>query len=146
MAKNHSGIIKAILERQEEELNIAKISRYGKIDYKNTYNIIKDLEQKGLLSVRILGKTKIVVLNKKVHPLIFEAEYERREELLKKNKDFKVLYTKLSEIAILNIHSVIRLPGETLINRRSQLQSVLLNIRINSVHQWYAEFKVISVQ
>ncbi len=98
MAKNHSGIIKAILERQEEELNIAKISRYGKIDYKNTYNIIKDLEQKGLLSVRILGKTKIVVLNKKVHPLIFEAEYERREELLKKNKNFKALYTKLSEL------------------------------------------------
>ena len=98
MAKNHSGIIKAILERQEEELNIAKISRYAGVDYKNTYNIIKDLEQKGLLSVRILGKTKIVVLNKKVHPLIFEAEYERREELLKKNKDFKVLYTKLSEL------------------------------------------------
>ena len=98
MVKNHSKIIKVMLERQKEELNISKISRYAKIDYKNTYNIIKDLEKESLVSVKLFGKSKRVILNKKIHPLTFEAEYERMQELFRKNKDFKVLYTRLSEL------------------------------------------------
>jgi predicted nucleotidyltransferase len=98
MVKNHSKIIRVLLERQEEELNIAKISKYSRIDYKNTYNIIKDLEKNGLVVVKLFGKNKRVILNKKVHPLIFRAEYERRQDLFRKNKDFKVLYRRLSEL------------------------------------------------
>jgi len=98
MAKNHSKVIKVLLERQNEELNIAKISKYSRIDYKNTYNIIKDLEKKNLVAVRPFGKTKRVILNKIIHPLIFEAEYERRLDLFKRNKDFLVVYRRLSEL------------------------------------------------
>ena len=98
MAKNHSKIVRVMLEKQEEELNIAKISKYSKIDYKNVYNIIKDLEKESLVDIKPFGKTKRVTLNKKVHPLIFEAEYERRTALFKKNKDFLVIYRKLSEL------------------------------------------------
>lgn len=98
MVKNHSKIIKVLLERQEEELNICKISKYSKIDYKNTYNIIKDLEKKGLVTVKSFGRTKRVMVNKEIHPLIFEAEYDRRQDLFKRNKDFFVIYRRLSEL------------------------------------------------
>ena len=47
---------------------------------------------------KLFGKTKKVMLNKKIHPLIFEAEYERRQELFKKNKDFRVIYRRLFEL------------------------------------------------
>jgi len=98
MSKNHIKIIKVLIERQEEELNISKLSKYSNIDYKNVYTIVKDLENKGLIAVKTFGKSKKVTLIKKVHPLIFEAEYLRREELLNKNKSFLVLYKRLVEL------------------------------------------------
>ncbi len=98
MVKNHSRIIKVLLERQEEELNIAKISRYSQIDYKTTFNAIKDLERNGLVLAKPFGKTKKITLNKKVDPLIFDAEFERRQELFKKNKNLKIIYKRLFEL------------------------------------------------
>ena len=98
MVKNHSKIIRVLLEKQEEEFNIAKVSRYSRIDYKNTYGIITELERKDLITIKPFGRTKRVILNKKVHPLIFEAEYNRRQDLFRKNKDFLILYKKLSEL------------------------------------------------
>jgi predicted nucleotidyltransferase/predicted transcriptional regulator len=98
MVKNHSKIIRVLIERQEEELNISKLSKYSGIDYKNVYSIVKDLENKGLITVKIFGKTKKIALIKKVHPLIFEAEYLRREEFLNRNKNLLILYKRLSEL------------------------------------------------
>lgn len=46
MAKNHIKIVRMLLERQEEELNISKISTYLNIDYKAVYNLIQDLEER----------------------------------------------------------------------------------------------------
>ncbi|MEM2121870.1 MAG: nucleotidyltransferase domain-containing protein [Candidatus Woesearchaeota archaeon] len=97
MAKNHKLIIRSFLEKQDEELNIRKISKYSKIDYKTTYNIIKDLEKEGIVITKVFGKTKKVMLKKISHPLIFEAEFERRKNFLR-NKDFLVLYKNLSEL------------------------------------------------
>jgi len=98
MAKNHSKIIRVLVERQEEELNISNLSKYSGIDYKNVHSIVKDLENKGLIVVKAFGKTKKITLIKKVHPLIFEAEYLRREELLNKDRNLLILYKRLSEL------------------------------------------------
>ncbi len=98
MAKNPIRIMKVLLERQDEELNIAKISRYSKIDYKNTHKIIKDLEKEKLIVVKMLGQNKKVILNKKVHPLIFETEYNRRQELFEENRNFRIIHKRLSEL------------------------------------------------
>ena len=95
--RNYVEIIKVLIEKQEEELNIAKIARYSGIDYKNTYLKVKNLEKEGLITLRSFGKNKKVILNKKIHPLIFEAEYERRKKLFK-NKDFLLLYKRLFEL------------------------------------------------
>ena len=97
MVNNHSKIIRVLLEKQEE-LNISKISKYSKIDYKNAYNLVKDLEIRGLIRIKPFGKAKRVILNKKIHPLIFEAEYVRRQELFTKNKDFLIIHRRLSEL------------------------------------------------
>lgn len=98
MVKRHSSIIKVLLERQEEELNISKIAKYSGIDYKNTYMMVKDLEKQEILILKSFGKTTRVILNKKVHPLIFEAEFERRKALFEKNKDILIIYKRLFEL------------------------------------------------
>ncbi len=95
--KNKIEIIKVLIENQEEELNIAKIAKYSEIDYKNTYLIVKNLEKEKLVSLKSFGKNKKVVLNKKVHPLILEAEFERRKKLFK-NKNFLIIAKNLSSL------------------------------------------------
>ena len=88
--KSDISIIRVLLENRDKELNILSISKLAKKDYKNTYNVIKRLEKKGILKIEQFGKSKKIQLVNQVHPLLFEAEYERRNELLK-NKDFRVM-------------------------------------------------------
>jgi predicted nucleotidyltransferase len=98
MKDKSTKILKALIDHGEEEMNINKLSKLAKIDYKNTYNIIKRLNAQGLVQLERFGQALKCTLNRKPHPLIFEAEYERRERLLK-NKDMKVLYTKLNQLS-----------------------------------------------
>jgi predicted nucleotidyltransferase len=96
--KNVDVIIK-LIENPEDQVNISQLSKKLKMDYKNTYNIIKKLEKENLIILNRFGNAYNCILNKKINPLIFEAEYRRREELLK-NKNFKVLFNKLNSIMI----------------------------------------------
>ncbi len=98
MVKNTYKVLKTILEHQNELLNINTISKLSKLDYKNTYNIIKDLEEKNVIYCKIFGKSKIIFLNKKINPLLFETEYNRRKEFLQKNKKINLLYEKLLQL------------------------------------------------
>ncbi|ATZ61253.2 MAG: hypothetical protein DDT33_00407 [Firmicutes bacterium] len=100
--RNNIEIIKVLIEKQEEELNIAKIAKYSGIDYKNAYLTIRNLEKEGLITLKSFGKNKKATLNKKIHPLIFEAEYKRKEDLFR-NKDFLVLHRRLFELPFLFI-------------------------------------------
>jgi len=83
MRSKDSVIIKFLIENKNEELNILKISKSLKMDYKNVYYIIKRLEKALLVKIETFGQSSRVKLNKIVHPLIFEAEFERRNEILK---------------------------------------------------------------
>ncbi len=98
MVKNWIKIVEVILDHLDEELNIAKIAHYAKIDYKNVYNIIVNLEKMKIIDVKLFGKSKKIVLNRIPHPIIFETEYYRREKIFEKNKDFLIIYNKLSEL------------------------------------------------
>lgn len=75
-------IIRFLIERKNEELNILKISKEIGMDYKTIYSIIKRLEKQSLIKLESFGQSSRVNLVSKAHPLIFEAEYTRREELL----------------------------------------------------------------
>jgi len=101
MIGNETEILRLLIENKNKDLSINSIAKLLKKDYKNAHNVIKRLEKRSLISLIPFGRSYRVTLNNKVHPLIFEAEYERRSELLK-NKDiavmlesFKNLKTKL---------------------------------------------------
>jgi len=75
--------------------SIRQIANRVKIPYPNVYNIIKKLELDDLVTLEKIGSAYRCSLNKKVHPLIFQAEYERTMDLLEKNTDLKILNKKL---------------------------------------------------
>lgn len=97
MKNKDVDVIIALMEIHDDNISISQISKKLKINYKNTYNIVKRLEKENLIILNKFGKAYNCILNKKMHPLIFEAEYRRREELLK-NKNLKILYNKLNSI------------------------------------------------
>lgn len=82
MRNKESTLIKFLIENKNEELNILKVSRAMKMDYKNVYSIIKRLENASLVKIETFGQSSRVKLNAKAHPLVFEAEFERRKEIL----------------------------------------------------------------
>jgi len=83
MRSKEPAIIKSLIEHKNEELNIRNISKALKMDYKNVYSIIKRLEKISLVKIETFGQSSRVKLNAIVHPLVFEAEFERRKEILK---------------------------------------------------------------
>ncbi len=85
MALNTS-ILKYLIEHKEA--SIRQISRDLKIDYKNTYVQIQNLKKKNIISIKPIGKANLITLTSELHPLIFQAEYERKEAL---NKDLKLV-------------------------------------------------------
>ena len=90
MRSKDPAIIKFLIENKNKELNILKISKSLKMDYKNVYYIIKRLEKMSLVRIETFGQSSRVKLNAIVHPLVFEAEFERRKEILK-NKNLAVM-------------------------------------------------------
>ena len=90
MRNKDAIIIRYLIENKNEELNILKISKELKMNYKNIYSIIKRLEKESLIRLESFGQSSRVKLISQMHPLIFEAEYSRRKELLK-NKNLRVM-------------------------------------------------------
>ncbi|MBN1156283.1 nucleotidyltransferase domain-containing protein [Candidatus Woesearchaeota archaeon] len=83
-------IIRYLIERKNEEVNILRISKELKMDYKNVHSIVKRLEKESLVRLESFGQSSRVKLVSQMHPLIFEAEYGRRKELLK-DKNLSVM-------------------------------------------------------
>jgi len=100
--KTQIKIIKHLLENKEKPISIRDISKNLNIDYKNTHNIIRNLSDNNIVSTQKIGKSNIISLNKKLTPLLFETEHERKQELLK-NKNLKILYNKLTSLQFLLI-------------------------------------------
>lgn len=94
MKNNTLEIIKVLIEKTGESTSIRQLSQDLRINYKNVYNIVKKLQKESLISLEKFGRAYNCILNKKVHPLIFHAEYERRKKLLK-NRNLQVLHEKL---------------------------------------------------
>ncbi len=90
-------ILKLLIEKREENLTIRKISQITEINYRIAYEKISMLEKAGLLKSVKIGATKVCRFTDKFDRIVFEAEYERRSELLKK-KDFLVVFKRLSEL------------------------------------------------
>ena len=98
MISNEGKLIQALIENRESELNISEIARLVKKDYKNTHNIVRRLQKKLVIRLERFGNAQKVILNDQMHPLIFEAEYGRREEFLEK-KEIAVMYDSLMALS-----------------------------------------------
>ncbi len=83
MKGKESEIIKFLIENKNDEFNILKISKSIGIDYKNVHSIVNRLKKSELLKIEQFGKSNRIRLIEKAHPLIFEAEFERRNDILK---------------------------------------------------------------
>src|SRR3989339_150178 len=90
-------ILKLLLNNKEEKYTIKKISEKVKINYRIAYENISPLEIEEIIKVTKVGNSKICELTNKFNQELFEAEYERREELFK-DKKFKVIYSHLAEL------------------------------------------------
>lgn len=88
MNSEECSIIKVMLENKEREYNISQLAKELKKDYKNVHTIVKRLEKKGIITIQLFGNTSKISLKPQIHPLIYEAEYCRRKEILK-NKNIK---------------------------------------------------------
>jgi predicted nucleotidyltransferase len=96
MKSKDSILIKFLIENKNEELNIRNISKGLRMDYKNAYSIIKRLEKDGMVKLETFCKSNRVKLIQKLNPLIFEAEYRRREEFLK-DKNLAVMLKEIKQ-------------------------------------------------
>lgn len=83
-------IIKLLIENKDKELNINQIAKILNKDYKNMHNIVTRLSKMQMVTLQPFGNSYRVNLVNKAHPLIIEAEYNRRNELLR-NKSISVM-------------------------------------------------------
>lgn len=90
-------ILKLLLGHKEEVFTIKKIADRTKINYRIVHEIIKSLEKEEIIKVTKVGNTKVCTVTNKFNNKIFEAEYERRQDLFK-NKNFLVLYKRLIKL------------------------------------------------
>ena len=97
MKNNKIEIIITLIERGGEFPTIRQLSQKTGIRYSNVYSIVKKLEKENLIKLEKVGNSFQCSLNKKVHPLIFEAEFERKK-ILNQNSDFQLLYKRLNSL------------------------------------------------
>jgi len=95
--KSDIKILKLLLDKKEERFTIKKIAESLNINYRIAYEQVMKLEEEGLLKIAKIGNSKICEFTNKFDSKVFEAEYERKEDLFKK-RDFLILHNRLAEL------------------------------------------------
>lgn len=96
MKDRNADIVRCLLENNEKELNILSIAKSVKMNYKNVFDIVKRLEKERLVTLKKFGSSNKVTINKIIHPLIFEAEYARRNSTLR-DKNILVMLNQIKK-------------------------------------------------
>ena len=94
--KTEIKIIKFLLVGRKN-CTIREISAGIKSDYKITHTAVQQLLKKGVLESKKVGQSSQISLTNKLTKDVYEAEDERRQELLRKS-DFKVLFSYLNDL------------------------------------------------
>lgn len=90
MINREIEVIKMLIAKRGQDLNIRQLSKELRMDYKNTHNIVKRLATKSILRLERFGKSQKVILINKSSQLMREAEYARQREVLQ-NKTIAVM-------------------------------------------------------
>jgi len=95
--KPKEKLIKYLIENKEPQ-SILSLSGSTVIDYKNTYNLVNELQASGAIVRNIFGKTKSIMLNLSPNQEIFSVEEKRTEEFLSKSPKLNVIKIYIEEI------------------------------------------------
>lgn len=120
MANEIIEILKLLIDRKEESFSIRRISQIRKINYKSAYNALNFLEKEKIVNLQKIGNTTLCTFNNNFNDLVFKAEYLRRKELFK-NKDFLIIYNRLSELNFPFIALLFGSQAKRMINKHSDI-------------------------
>lgn len=73
-----------------EDISIRQLAQGLKMDYKNVHTLVQRLKKTDLVKTENFGQACKIKLNLIPHPLVYQAEYQRREEILK-NKNISTV-------------------------------------------------------
>lgn len=93
---NNLKVLKLFVDNKEKSFTIKKAAEALKINYKIVYGEITKLEKEELIKIAKHGNAKVCVFNYKYHSKIVEIEEIRKQELFK-NKDIKLIYSRIKE-------------------------------------------------
>ncbi len=91
-------ILKLLISSREEGFTIRGIAEAAGINYRIAYYRVKELAKEGLVKITRAGQSKVCQFTNRFNNKVYEAEYSRREDLFRKNKDFYVLHKRLAEL------------------------------------------------
>lgn len=124
MKNNKLEIIIQLIETGKK-LTIHKLSQETGISYKNVYDIVKNFQKENIITLEKLGNAYHITINKKPTPIIYQAEYQRRKELLEKS-DFQILYQKLESLKFPFITLLFGSHAQKTANKKSDIDLMII--------------------
>jgi len=95
--KNNLRVLKLFVGHKDKTFTIKKAAEALRMNYKIAYEEVMRLEKEELVTITKHGNSNVCTFNYKYHPQIVEAEEIRKEELFR-NKDIKLVFTRIKEI------------------------------------------------
>ncbi|MEK6908765.1 MAG: nucleotidyltransferase domain-containing protein [Nanoarchaeota archaeon] len=95
--KPKEKLIKYLIENKVPKSTM-QVSGAIILDYKNTYNLVNELQSQGIIFKEHLGNTNLISINLFPNQEIFNVEKKRTEEFLLKNPKLKVLRNYIEEL------------------------------------------------
>ena len=90
-------LIKALIENKSP-VSINQVSRAIIVDYKNTHNLVNELQSHGIIIKERLGNTNPIRINLVANNEICTVEKKRADEFLLNNPKFKIVKNYIEEI------------------------------------------------
>src|SRR3989344_1598961 len=90
-------ILEYLIENKEKAKTIREISIYLKVDYKNTFQAVKNIYP-NLISKDKIGNLNLVRIKLISNPEIFSIEYKRTIKFLERNKQLRLIQDDTNSI------------------------------------------------
>ncbi len=95
--KPKERLLKDLIENKEPR-PILSVSGSAVLDYKNTYNLVNDLQASGAIVREAVGNTRLIGINLLPNQEILSVENKRAEEFLEKNPKLKLIRQDIIDI------------------------------------------------
>jgi len=95
--KNQIKITEFLNKNKNRQFSINQIAKELRINYRTAYEDVLKLQKQGIISINKLGNSNQCLINNVLNDIVFKVENLKKNKLLK-NKNFKVLYSRLNDI------------------------------------------------